>query len=65
MTLARRVGKLEAERSTTAIVLAWLAEAQAYPTLPDYLAAILGAEDEAFPLVRMGAQVETVVRQRV
>ena len=65
MTLARRVGKLEAERSTTAIVLAWLAEAQAYPTLPDYLATLVGAPDEAFPLVRMGAQVETVVRQRV
>jgi len=62
MTLARRVAKLEADRSTTEIVLAWLTEAQAYPSLPAYVATLLDAPDEAFPLMRIGTQVKAVVR---
>jgi len=65
VTLARRLAKLEASRTPTEIVLAWLAEVQAYPTLPEYFASLGDAPKEAWPLWRIGAQVETAVRASV
>ena len=65
MTLARRLAKLEASRTPTEVVLAWLAEVQAYPTLPEYVASLTDAPKEAWPLWRIGAQVETAVRASV
>jgi hypothetical protein len=59
MTLARRVAKLELGRSTSEIVLAWLAEAQAYPTLSEYLASLVDQPPEAWPLARLASEVET------
>ena len=47
MTLARRLAKLEASRSPTEVVLAWLAEAHEWPTLPAYLASLVDAPPEA------------------
>ena len=43
-------GELEASRTPTEIVLAWLAEVQAYPTLPEYVASLGDAPKEAWPL---------------
>ena len=65
MTLARRLAKLEASRTPTEIVLAWLAEVQAYATLPEYFASLTDASKEAWPLGRIGAQVETAVRASI
>ncbi|MGO9207574.1 MAG: hypothetical protein ACLQBX_15570 [Candidatus Limnocylindrales bacterium] len=65
MTLARRLAKLEASRTPTEVVLAWLAEAQAYPTLPEYVASLTDAPTKAWPLGRIGRQVETAVRASV
>ena len=62
MTLARRVARLEAEVRPRDAVLAWLAEAHAYPTLPEYIAAIRDAPREDWPLVRIAGQVEAAVR---
>jgi hypothetical protein len=62
VTLARRLAKLEASRSPTEVVLAWLAEAHAWPTLPAYLAALVGAPPEAWPLGRIAEGVEASVR---
>jgi len=62
VTLARRLAKLEASRTPTEIVLAWLAEAHTYATLPEYVASLTDAPKEAWPLWRIGAQVETAVR---
>ncbi len=65
MTLARRVAKLEAGRTPTEIVLAWLAEAHAYPTLPAYVAAVRDAAADDWPLARIARQVEAAVRASV
>jgi hypothetical protein len=65
MTLAARLARLEATTTPRDAVLAWLAEAQQFPTLPDYLAALRDAPREAWPLVRLAGQVETAVRARV
>ncbi|MGO9180784.1 MAG: hypothetical protein ACLQHS_16205 [Candidatus Limnocylindrales bacterium] len=65
MTLARRLAKLEASRTPTEIVLAWLAEAHTYSTLPEYFASLTDTPMEAWPLGRIGAQVETAVRASV
>jgi len=65
VTLARRLAKLEASRTPTEIVRAWLAEVQAYATLPEYVASLSDAPKEAWPLWRIGAQVETAVRASV
>ena len=62
MTLAARIARLEAGTTPRDAVLAWLEEAQAYPTLPAYLAAIRDAPREAWPLHRMARQVEAAVR---
>jgi hypothetical protein len=64
MTLARRVAQLELGRSTSEIVLAWLAEAHAYPTLSEYLASLIDQPPEAWPLARLASEVETAVRAR-
>jgi hypothetical protein len=64
MTLARRVAQLELGRSTSEIVLAWLAEAQAYPTLSEYLASLIDQPPEAWPLARLASEVEAAVRAR-
>jgi hypothetical protein len=65
VTLARRLAKLEASRTPTQVVLAWLAEAHEYPTLPEYVASPTDAPTEAWPLGRIGVQVETAVRASV
>jgi hypothetical protein len=65
MTLARRLAKLEAAITPTEAVLAWLAEAHASPTLPDHVASIHDAPSEAWPLVRIAAQVKASVRASV
>jgi G:T-mismatch repair DNA endonuclease (very short patch repair protein) len=65
MTLARRLAKLEAGITPTEAVLAWLAEAHTYPTLPEHVASIHDAPQEAWPLVRIAAQVKASVRASV
>ncbi len=65
MTLPRRLAKLEASRTPIEIVLAWLTEVQDYATLPEYFASLTEAPKEAWPLWRIGAQVETAVRASV
>ena len=62
MTLAHRVARLEAAVTPRDAVLAWLTEAHAYPTLPDYIAAIRDAPREDWPLVRIAGQVEAAVQ---
>jgi hypothetical protein len=62
VTLARRLAKLEASRSPTEVVLSWLAEAHEWPTLPAYLATLVDAPREAWPLGRIAGQVEASVR---
>lgn len=62
MSLERRVAKLETSLSPTEAVLAWLAEAHEFPTLPEYVASLLDAPRDAWPLTRIGGQVEGAVR---
>jgi hypothetical protein len=62
VTLARRLAKLEASRSPTDVVLAWLAEAQEWPTVPAYLATLVDLPPEAWPLGRLAEGVEASVR---
>ena len=60
--LARRLAQLEASLSPQQAVLAWLAEAHAYPTLGEYVRSLLDGPETAWPLVRMPAQVGAAVR---
>ncbi len=62
MTLDRRLAKLEASLSPTEAVLAWLAEAHEFPTLPEYVASLLDAPKADWPLYRIGHQVEASTR---
>ena len=62
MTLARRVAQLEGSLSPQQAVLAWLAEAHAFPTLGEYVRSLLDGPETAWPLVRIPAQVAAAVR---
>jgi hypothetical protein len=50
----RRMAKLEGSLSSRAAVLLWLEEAQAFPTLPDYVRPLLGKAPNEYPLQRLG-----------
>lgn len=65
MRLAARLARLEAGTTPRDAALTWLEEAHAYPTLPEYIAAIRDAPREEWPLVRLARQVEAAVRATV
>lgn len=62
MSFERRLAKLENSLSPTEAVLSWLAEAHEYPTLPEYVASLLDASQDAWPLTRIAEQVEGLTR---
>jgi hypothetical protein len=41
VSLERRLAKLETSQTPSQVVLGWLDEAHAYPTLPEYVASLL------------------------
>ncbi len=61
-TACRRVAKLEGALSPREAVLAWLVEAQQYPSLVDHVRSIAGLPVEAAPLSVIGDRVEAAVR---
>ena len=65
MTLATRLARLETATTPRDAVLAWVAEAHEYPTLPEYIAAVRDVEPEDWPLARLARGIETAVRARV
>jgi hypothetical protein len=62
VSLERRLARLEGSLSPSDAVLGWLTEAQAYPTLPAYVASLVDGPADVWPLVRIGAAVDTAVR---
>jgi hypothetical protein len=62
-TACRRVAKLEGALHPREAVLAWLVEAQQYPSLEDHVRSIAGLPVEAAPLSVIGDRVEAAVRQ--
>jgi len=61
-TAGRRLTKLEGALAPREAVLAWLVEAQQYPTLVDHVRSIAELPVEAAPLSVIGARVEAAVR---
>ena len=61
-TACRRVAKLEGALHPRETVLAWLVEAQQYPSLVDHVRSIAGLPVEAAPLSVIGERVEAAVR---
>jgi hypothetical protein len=59
---SRRVAKLEGALHPREAVLAWLVEAQRFPSLVDHVRSIAGLPVEAAPLSVIGARVEAAVR---
>jgi len=59
----RRVARLEGALHPREAVLAWLFEAQQYPSLVDHVRSIAGLPVEAAPLSVIGDRVEAAVRQ--
>jgi hypothetical protein len=67
VSFERRLSKLETSVSPTEAVLSWLAEAHEFPIVPESFGSLLDgslldAPKEAWPLVRIGGQVEASVR---
>ena len=58
----RRLSKLESALLPTEAVLAWLVEAQQFPSLVDHARSIAELPVEAAPLSVIGQRVETSVR---
>jgi hypothetical protein len=58
----RRMAKLEGALSPREAVLAWLVEAQQYPSLEDHVRSIVELPVEAAPLSVIGERVEAAVR---
>jgi hypothetical protein len=61
-TASRRVAKLEGALHPREAVLAWLVEAQQYPSLVDHVRSIAELPVEAAPLSVIGNRVEAAVR---
>jgi hypothetical protein len=59
---SRRLTKLEGALAPREAVLAWLVEAQQYPSLEDHVRSIAGLPVEAAPLSVIGNRVEAAVR---
>jgi hypothetical protein len=59
---SRRVAKLEGALCPREAVLAWLVEAQQFPSLEDHVRSIAGLPVESAPLSVIGARVEAAVR---
>ncbi len=59
---SRRMAKLEGALHPREAVLAWLVEAQQYPSLVDHVRSIVELPVEAAPLSVMGERVEAAVR---
>jgi len=59
---SRRLAKLEGALAPREAVLAWLVEAQQYPSLVDHVRSIAGLPVEAAPLSVIGERVEAAVR---
>jgi len=59
---SRRLTKLEGALHPREAVLAWLVEAQQYPSLVDHVRSIAGLPVEAAPLSVIGARVEAATR---
>jgi len=62
VTAERRLAKLEGSLSPKQAVLAWLAEAQEYGALPDYVRTILDVPVSEAPLTKIGERVEASAR---
>jgi hypothetical protein len=58
----RRVSKLEGALHPREAVLAWLVEAQQFPSLVDHVRSIVDLPIEAAPSSVIGARVEAAVR---
>jgi hypothetical protein len=58
----RRLAKLESALSPREAVLAWLVEAQQFPSLVDHARSIVELPVEAAPLGVIGARIEAAVR---
>jgi hypothetical protein len=63
-TAGRRLDKVEASLSPTALVLRWLAEAHAYDDFTTYTRSVVEAEPPVFPLDRLAHEAETSARQQ-
>ncbi len=61
-TLRRRLARAEAALSPKQAVLAWLAEAHAYPSLAAYVRSLVGQPEGAWPLVRIARQLAAGAR---
>ena len=53
MIARRRLARLEGSRSPRQVVLAWLSEAQRWPSLTAYVVALVGAPDRPLPVQRI------------
>ena len=60
---SRRIAKLEGALRPREAVLAWLVEAQQFPSLVDHVRSIVELPVEAAPLSVIGERVEAAVRQ--
>ena len=63
-TANRRLDKVEASLSPTALVLRWLAEARTYDDFMTYTRALVQTEPPTFPLDRLAHEAETSSRQQ-
>src|SRR3569833_827697 len=59
----RRLDVIETALTPREAMLAWMAEAHAFGSLQVYMASLKDAPDEAFPLLRLGRQMEASVRR--
>jgi hypothetical protein len=63
-TAGRRLEKIEASLSPTALVLRWLAEAHTYDDFTTYTRSLVEVEPPTFPLDRLAHEAETTARQQ-
>jgi len=60
----RRLDKVEASLSPTALVLRWLAEAHTYDDVTTYTRSLVEEDPPTFPLDRLAHEAETSARQQ-
>jgi hypothetical protein len=63
-TAARRLDKVEASLSPTALVLRWLSEAHAYDDFTAYVRALLDTDPSALPMDRLAHEAESNAREQ-
>ena len=59
----QRMDKLETSLTPRQAVLLWMAEAHQFGTMEEYAQSLKDLPDSAWPLPRLGNQVETSVKQ--